>query len=160
MLYTYFISVWVIDHLYESLLMYLKSSFFFNRSQTKLREGNVLHLSVILFTGGRGCTPPGHTHSPGHTHPWTHTPIWTSPRLDTHPGHRRPCTHIPPLRSTSGRYASYWNAFWFLVFFCFFVFVFFVVLLIKSIVTIIPNLLISLILANFCLFKSKVLRYS
>ena len=105
-MYTYFISVWVIDHLYESLLMYLKSSFFY-RSQTKLREGNVLHLSVILFTGGGGVhplvTPFPWTHTPlvtppGHTHPSGH-PL---PRLNIRPGHRHPCTHIPPYGQQAG----------------------------------------------------------
>ena len=65
-------------------------------------------------SGSKGYTPPGHT-------PWStppgHTPD-TPP--DTHtPGHTQPHTsrtHTPP---TSGRYASYWNAFLFgLLFYC------------------------------------------
>ena len=92
---------------------------------TKLRQGNVLHLSVILFTGGGVChkRPPRHTTPQTHHHSlWTHHPLWTShplplntPRpLDTPP----PLDTSPPtravdagIRSTSGRYASYWNAF-------------------------------------------------
>ena len=85
-----------------------------------------LHLSVILFTGGvclsacldtpsRADTPPGSRHPP--------PPL---PRADTFPGSRHPLPeqtppsrHPPPpeadssIRSTSGRYASYWNAFLF-----------------------------------------------
>ena len=75
-------------------------------------------LSVVLFTGGRGSswagTPPGQVHSPagtppGQVHPprqvpiqnQVHTPAGTSPQ-------RGACWEI---RATSGRYASYWNAF-------------------------------------------------
>ena len=47
-----------------------------------------LHLIVILFTGGGWCQcpPPG-------------------------PGTPRTTRYTPQIRSTSGRYASYWNAF-------------------------------------------------
>ena len=55
-----------------------------------------LHLSVILFTGGGSGTPaPLGRHSSGQTPPWA-----------VHAG----------IRSTSGRYASYWNAFLFLLY--------------------------------------------
>ena len=46
-----------------------------------------LHLIVILFTGGVVSVPP-----PG-------------------PGTPRTTRYTPKIRSTSGRYASYWNAF-------------------------------------------------
>ena len=74
-----------------------------------------LHVSVIQFrgcmplyprgyaSGYRGCLPLvwGCEHTSSWTHPLdTHT--WTHPRL--------PPPHPAPL-STSGRYASYWNAF-------------------------------------------------
>ena len=65
-----------------------------------------LHLYVILLTG-KVCTPWSHTLWT-HKHPWTHT-----------------SGHIPLLRSTSGRYAIYWNAFllqkyicWYCFFYC------------------------------------------
>ena len=67
--------------------------------------------SVILFRGcALACTPPGHAHPPGHTLP---------PGMHTLLGHARP---LPPngyheMRSMSGPYASYWNAFLFIIFF-------------------------------------------
>ena len=56
-----------------------------------------LHLSVILFTGGR-CTSPLGRHPPGQTSPLGIHPPWVDPPRDGH---------------CSGRYASYWNAFLF-----------------------------------------------
>ena len=43
-------------------------------SATKLRQGNVLHLSVILFTGECLATSSLGTHTPGHT-PRAHIPL-------------------------------------------------------------------------------------
>ena len=54
----------------------------------QLRKVMFLHLSVILFTGG------ALSHTPGR-HP---------------PGQTPPCAVHAGIRSTSGRYASYWNA--------------------------------------------------
>ena len=93
-----------------------------------------LHLCVILFTGGRvwgrppGSTPPGQTYALGQTHP----PGQTPPRSDTPWVRHPPGLSTPPgtkytplglkytpqeadsgMRSTSGRYVSYWNAFLF-----------------------------------------------
>ena len=51
-------------------------------------------------SGTRGCPHPPDTH----TDPWTHPPPGHTHTLDPPP---------PPPRSTSGRYASYWNAFLF-----------------------------------------------
>ena len=99
-----------------------------------------LQASVILSTGGclpqcmLGChtphpqeqTPP----PPEHTPPWEQTPPEQTPRADTPqeqtlPPSRYPPEQTPPgadtppgeadssIRSTSGRYASYWNAFLF-----------------------------------------------
>ena len=80
-----------------------------------------LHLFVILFTGGvssRENPPAGRTPPPGLDTPQTRplwdqtpqeqTPPWdqTPPRADTPPP-EADCS----IRSTSGRYASYWNAF-------------------------------------------------
>ena len=68
-----------------------------------------LHLSVILFTGGGvpgqvptpwAGTPPWQVHLPGQVYPWAGTP--PLPQA-VHAG----------IRLTSGRYASYWNAFLF-----------------------------------------------
>ena len=81
-----------------------------------------LHLSVILFTGGGvlsqcmlGYHPP-----PGSRHPpWSRTPPDQTPPGADPPRSRHPPRADPPresdssIRSTSGRYASYWNAFWF-----------------------------------------------
>ena len=47
--------------------------------------------------------PPDQTTSPGQTLPWSDTPLGKYPRSD-----------IPPDRHCSGRYASYWNVFFFL----------------------------------------------
>ena len=72
-----------------------------------------LHLSVILFTGGSslGRTPSARENPPG---PARHPP---PPRADTTPLAQ---TDPPPeadfsLWSMSGRYASYWNAFLFVI---------------------------------------------
>ena len=79
-----------------------------------------LHLFVILFTGGGGSgkeNPPGlGEHPPGMENP--PRPDTSSPRRQTPPW-RPPQAWRPPreadsgIRSTIGRYASYWNAFLF-----------------------------------------------
>ena len=67
-----------------------------------------LHLFVILFTGGGSASV--HAGIPTPPRPCTHAP---SPGPCTPPG---PCTITPrhracwEIRSTRGRYASYWNA--------------------------------------------------
>ena len=73
-----------------------------------------LHLFVILFTGGWGSAsvhagiPPGSRHHPPGT---SHTPRSRHPPPGTprnrHTPRNKACWE---LRSTSGRYASYWNA--------------------------------------------------
>ena len=84
-----------------------------------------LHVSVIMFTGEGSTwagTPPGRytplgRYTPGQVHsPWAGTPLWVGtpagqvhPWADTHQVHP-PAMHAG-IRSTSGRYASYWNAF-------------------------------------------------
>ena len=93
-----------------------------------------LHLFVILFTGGeyldRYTTTPGPGTPPGtrYTPPQTGSPIGpvTPPRPGTPPlgpGTPPPLDQVHPpsqtrytprtreIRATSGRYASYWNAF-------------------------------------------------
>ena len=86
-----------------------------HRPQTKLRKGNVLHLSVILFTGGggvsqhalgqtllpRGRNPPGQT-PPCTVHAGIHTPLpsacWdTQPPCPVHAG-----IHNPPAQCMQG----------------------------------------------------------
>ena len=83
-----------------------------------------LQVSVILLTGGGcvwGCvsgihTPPRQT--PPADPPARHPPGQTPPRADIPPRHTPPglSTHPlrlstpPQIRSTRGRYASYWNA--------------------------------------------------
>ena len=98
-----------------------------------------LHLSVILFRGGLPPPPGRHPlgrHHPGLTspgqalllvdtptpiphHPWAYPPPgqtppptpWADTPLGRHPtGQTAPCTLHAGIRSTSGRYASYWNA--------------------------------------------------
>ena len=67
------------------------------RKQRSCGKVMILHLSVILFTGCGVC----HTHFPLGKHPpWANTP----PRADT------PCEVHAGIWSTSGWYASYWNA--------------------------------------------------
>ena len=73
-----------------------------------------LHLSVILFTGGE--------HVWGRP-PRSRSPLGQTPLGQTPPWVRHPPGQIPPqvrhtprgadsgIQSTSGRYASYWNAF-------------------------------------------------
>ena len=96
-----------------------------------------LHLSVILFTGGvclSACwdttppeqtpPPPEQTNTPGSRHPLEQNPPGadppgadTPPQEQTPPRADTPPEQTPPayssIRSTSGRYASYWNAFLF-----------------------------------------------
>ena len=74
-----------------------------------------LHLFVILFTGGGSARK--NPHLPGRT-PQDQTPQDQTLSLDqTPPGPDPPPRPDPPreadcsIRSTSGRYASYWNAF-------------------------------------------------
>ena len=62
-----------------------------------------LHLSVILFTGGVG--DPQGRHPPADT-----TPLGRHPPGRHPPEQTPPCTVHAGIRSTSGRYASYWNA--------------------------------------------------
>ena len=86
-----------------------------------------LHLSVIhsVHRGG-GCLPQcmlGYHHPPEQTLPWADTPPGADPpgADPLPPGADIPRTRHPPgsrppgadsgIRSTSGRYASYWNAF-------------------------------------------------
>ena len=94
------------------------------RPQRSCGKVMFLHLSVILFTGGsspplgRHSDPsPGQTPAPGKTPPGQ-TPPWADiAREDTPPGQTTTPRQTPPspvhtgTRSTSGRYASYWNVF-------------------------------------------------
>ena len=95
--------------------------FYFYRQQTKFAKVMFLHVSVILSTGGGlpqcmlGYPPGAITPSPGAAHQEQaplrsrHPPEQTPPRPGTHPSPgSRACWEIRP---TSGRYASYWNAF-------------------------------------------------
>ena len=108
---------------------------FYYRPQRSWAKVMFLQASVILLTGGGVClsacwdtpspradTPGADTHHPWSKHhpgadtPWEQTP----PGADTPPGSRHPTgSRDPPLeadsgiRSTSGQYASYWNAFLF-----------------------------------------------
>ena len=67
-----------------------------------------------------GQRPQGADHHPGQTPPWADTP-WEQtpiPRADTPPWSRHPQSRQPPtsnacweIRTTSGWYTSYWNAY-------------------------------------------------
>ena len=100
-----------------------------------------LHLCVILFTGGSAQPPWMQTPSQSKYFPWLDRPppdadppgVGQTPPLDADPapGLGRPPSMQPrprvgktppprglgrppqPIRSTSGRYASYWNAYYF-----------------------------------------------
>ena len=91
---------------------------------TKLGQGNIF-TSVCLSTGGRGvclsaCWDTHSTTPPPSRHP---TPPDQAPPLpDPLPDQAPPGADTPPpreadcsIRLTSGRYASYWNAFLFLL---------------------------------------------
>ena len=105
------------------------SNRFFTARKRSLGQGNIFSsVSRILFTGGGGSTwagtplgryipppragtPPRQVHPPGQVHP----------QADTLPRQVHPWAGSPPwssacweIRATSGRYASYWNAFLFL----------------------------------------------
>ena len=69
---------------------------YFYRPQTKLREGNVLHLSVSHSVHRAGVSAPVHAGIHHHHYYPRHTPPGQTP-----PSH------------CCGRYASYWNAFLF-----------------------------------------------
>ena len=59
-----------------------------------------LHLSVILFTGGRGVHPPWQTQPPGRHTP-SPTPRQTPPTwTDTYPPGRHPPRQTPPRQTT------------------------------------------------------------
>ena len=68
---------------------------------TVRNEGNVLHLSVILSTGGVSLSAC-----------WD-TPPHPLPRVDTCPRQTPPGQTLHPGGHYSGWYASYWNAFLF-----------------------------------------------
>ena len=101
---------------YSFLLVDYKVIFITGRNEV-VAKVMFLHLFVILFTGGGVCLgacwdtthPPKEQTPPRSRHP--------PPRADTppHPRSRHPPepTPSPPIRSMSGRYASYWNAFLF-----------------------------------------------
>ena len=95
-------------------------------------------LSVIMFTGRDVCLSAGwDTHTPGSRTPLEadtpprsrhppaskHPPGSRQPPLeaDTLPGSRHPLLHSAcwEIRPTSGRYASYWNAYLFKIDVCF-----------------------------------------
>ena len=74
--------------------------FYFYRPQTKFAKVMFLHLSVILFTG-RGLHPEGSASGGVCIQGVCIQGGWTDPLPIGHYG----------IRSTSGRYASYWNTF-------------------------------------------------
>ena len=102
------------------------------RSQTKLRKGKVSRSVCQEFCPQGGCvsqhalrqTPPVSTGRvvcipacTGADTPLGRHPSWadTLPRQTPHPGRHPLGRHTPPDGHCSGRYASYWNAFLYLV---------------------------------------------
>ena len=74
---------------------------------TKLRQGNVFRTCLSFCSQVWGCLPD----PPGQT-PLADTPRADNPPpADTPPADTPPCPVHARMRSTSGRYASYWNAF-------------------------------------------------
>ena len=84
----------------------------------------VMFLQVCVCPQGGGClpqcmlgchTPPGTRQAPPPPHPGTRqTPPKTRHTPSPGPGRPPPREADSSIRSTSGRYASYWNAFLFL----------------------------------------------
>ena len=105
----------------QSLLQFLD----FYRPQRSWGKVTFLHVSVILSHCMLGYTPPTRGRHPSIRHPlWDQAPLGTRPPRTRHlPGSRPPSPGTPrpvpqhsacrEIRATSGRYASYWNAiFW------------------------------------------------
>ena len=103
--------------------------YYFYRPQRSCGKIMFLDLSLILFTGGSGRPPWADTPLPGRP-PWADTPGQTPlgrhplgrhpVEADTPQGSRHPPREQTPprsacweIRATSGRYASYWNAYLF-----------------------------------------------
>ena len=113
-------------HLVEFMLF----SVYYYRPQRSWAKVMFLQASVILLTGG-GCvclsaswnglpqeqTPPGSRHPPRADTPRSRHPRKQTPPGSRHPQSRHPLgADTPPeadsgIQSTSGWYASYWNAF-------------------------------------------------
>ena len=105
---------WIVNY-YILFCMLLSACY---RPQTKLREGNAFTPVCQSFcsrrevsgSGSGGIYPP-RSQPPSHTHPVTHSlPLIHTPDTLTSPWTPSPRL-TPPLQSTSGWYASYWNAF-------------------------------------------------
>ena len=107
---------------------------YFYRPQRSCSKVMFSQVSVILFTGGRGCVwqktlsrhplarHPLGRHPPADT-PLGKHPLGRRPRADTPPTGQTPPMQTPPAECMlaydghcSGRYASYWNAFLFGIF--------------------------------------------
>ena len=90
---------------------------------TKLGQGNIF--TCVCDSVNRGVTWHTHTQPPPGTPPRPGTPSGTRyppdqvhPRDQVHPPRTRSTpqdqVHSPGIRTTSGQYASYWNAFLFI----------------------------------------------
>ena len=74
---------------------------YFYRPQRSWAKVMFLQASLILLkTGGSASVHAGIPHPPGRRHPPPHPPLKETP---------------PGIRSMSGRYASYWNAFFYIL---------------------------------------------
>ena len=88
----------------------------------KMKFAKVMFSQVSVCPQGGGCLPhcmlgytpsrhlPLSRHSPGQTPPSKQTPLGQTP-----PGQTPPLHSADEIRSTSGWYASHWNAFLFIV---------------------------------------------
>ena len=87
---------------------YIPEITFHYGSQRSCAKVMFLCLSVILSNGGV-CHTQTHTQRP-----WADTPLGQTPPCPVHAGIHTPFSVHDAIRSTSDRYASYWNAFLFL----------------------------------------------
>ena len=84
------------------------------RPQTKFVKAMFLHVSVSHSVHGGGGSIWAGTHPDRYTPKQVHHPPAGTP---TPPGQVHPPGAVHEIRATSGRYASYWNAFLYLPFF-------------------------------------------
>ena len=103
----------VLQQMFTFGVCHLEYSQFNYRPQRSWAKVMFLQASVILLTGGVSVSVHAGIHTPLTADPLGADPPRADPREQTHPP---PPEQTPPeadssIRSTSGRYESYWNAF-------------------------------------------------